>query len=77
LEEVPSDVLLFHAGTRRIEDGRVVTNGGRVLNVVGCGSSLAAARERAYAGMRVISFDGAHYRADIGSRELRARATRR
>jgi phosphoribosylamine--glycine ligase len=50
LDRVPDDVLVFHAGTRRESDGRLVTAGGRVLTVVGRGPDLAAARERAYAG---------------------------
>jgi phosphoribosylamine--glycine ligase len=69
LEEVPADVLLFHAGTRRDDTGRIVTAGGRVLNVVGCGPNLAAARERAHAGARAIAFQDAHFRTDIGLRE--------
>ena len=70
LDDVPEDVLVFHAGTRRTDDGRVVTAGGRVLNVVGFGADLASARERAYAGVERISFAGAQFRRDIGSREL-------
>ncbi len=70
LEEVPDDVLLFHAGTRRDADGRVVTAGGRVLTVVGLGPALAAARERAYAGADAVAFPGRHFRRDIALREL-------
>lgn len=70
LDTVPEDVLVFHAGTRTAPDGGVVTAGGRVLCVVGMGDDLAAARERAYAGVEAIRFEGAHYRRDIGSREL-------
>ena len=69
LDDVPEDVLVFHAGTRRAEDGRVVTAGGRVLTVVGRGSDLAAARERAYAGVAAIRFAGARVRQDIARRE--------
>jgi phosphoribosylamine--glycine ligase len=56
--------LVFHAGTA-LHDGQVVTNGGRVLNVTGIGSSVADARERAYAGVAQIAFAGARYRTDI------------
>jgi phosphoribosylamine--glycine ligase len=63
---MPEDVLVFHAGTRRDGDGRIVTAGGRVLTVVGRGPDLAAARARAYAGAAVITFPGRHYRDDIG-----------
>jgi phosphoribosylamine--glycine ligase len=74
LEDVPADVILFHAGTRRADDGQVVTAGGRVLTVVGTGPDLAAARERAYAGVEAISLPGRHYRSDIAQRELTASA---
>jgi phosphoribosylamine--glycine ligase len=70
LEEVPNDAIVFHAGTRRDEAGRVVTAGGRVLTVVGTGPDLAAARERAYAGAEAISFQGSHLRRDVALREL-------
>ena len=67
LDRVPDDVLVFHAGTRRDDDGRVVTAGGRVLTVVGRGPNLPAARERAYAGAEAISFQGMHSRRDIAA----------
>lgn len=60
----PQAVHIFHAGTRR-ENGRVVTNGGRVLAVTGLGETVAAARERAYEAVAKIHFDGCHYRRDI------------
>lgn len=72
LEAVPEDLLVFHAGTRRDAAGRVLTAGGRILTVVGLGSDLAAARERAYAGVAAISFEDAHYRKDIAAREIAA-----
>jgi phosphoribosylamine--glycine ligase len=56
--------LVFHAGTA-LAGGRLVTNGGRVLNVTGTGATVAEARARAYAGVELISFDGARYRTDI------------
>jgi phosphoribosylamine--glycine ligase len=56
--------LVFHAGTA-LNDGKVVTNGGRVLNVTGLGLTVAEARARAYAGVERISFAGARYRTDI------------
>lgn len=63
------NVEVFHSGTT-LEDGKVVTAGGRVLGVTGLGPSVAAAIDTAYAGVREISFDGAHYRRDIGARAL-------
>jgi phosphoribosylamine--glycine ligase len=56
---------VVHAGTARTEDGTLVTAGGRVLAVVGTGPDLAAAREAAYRGVDVISFDGEQHRTDI------------
>jgi phosphoribosylamine--glycine ligase len=53
------------AGTRDAEGGGVVSSGGRVLSVIGRGSSLEQARERAYAGVAAITLDGAHHRTDI------------
>jgi phosphoribosylamine--glycine ligase len=63
------DVLVFHAGTARRGDD-VVTAGGRVLTVVGRGATFDDAIERAYAGISKISFDGMHYRRDIGRKAL-------
>ena len=59
--------LVFHAGTA-VHGGRLVTNGGRVLNVTGLGPTLDAARETAYAACASISFDGMQYRRDIAAR---------
>ena len=56
--------LVFHAGTARHAD-RLVTSGGRILNVTGTGETIAAAREHAYAACARISFAGAQYRTDI------------
>lgn len=67
LERAERLALIFHAGTARA-DGRVVTNGGRVLGVTGRGTTFAAARERAYAALQDISFRGMHYRRDIAAR---------
>jgi len=64
-----ADVKVFHAGTR-IDGSDIVTDGGRVLCVVGSGSSVRAAREAAYSGVSKISWDGAFYRTDIGHRAL-------
>jgi phosphoribosylamine--glycine ligase len=59
-------MVVFHAGTRRREDGEFVTAGGRVLGVTATGATLEAARTKAYENVSRISFDGAHYRRDIG-----------
>jgi phosphoribosylamine--glycine ligase len=58
-------VTVFHAGTRRDDHGRFLTHGGRVLAVTAVGASLAQARERAYAAVDQISFEGRVLRRDI------------
>ena len=69
IEEAETDALVFHAGTA-LHNGRLVTNGGRVLNVTALGESLDAARAKAYAGAARISFDGMQYRRDIAGRSV-------
>lgn len=56
---------VYHAGTK-YSDGKFYTNGGRVLGVTATGKTLDEALEKAYAAVEKISFDGAHYRHDIG-----------
>jgi phosphoribosylamine---glycine ligase len=63
------DADVFHAGTAESE-GRIVTAGGRVLNVTGLGPSAAAARERAYAAAARIDFNGKQMRSDIAARAV-------
>src|SRR5581483_5669879 len=64
--DVDPDVVVFHAGTKLSERGEVVTAGGRVLGVTATGPTLEAARRKAYDNVARISFEGAHYRRDIG-----------
>jgi phosphoribosylamine---glycine ligase len=59
---------VLHAGTRRREDGAVLSAGGRVLSVVGTGSDLTAARNDAYQRVAKIRLPGSHYRSDIALR---------
>jgi phosphoribosylamine--glycine ligase len=69
LEDIPADppdTIRFHAGTRR-EGGRWLTSGGRVLGITGLGATLREARERAYAGVRAIHFEGLVHRSDIAA----------
>ena len=67
VEAAEAEALVFHAGTA-VRGGRLVTNGGRVLNVTGLGPTVDAAREAAYAACSSISFDGMQYRRDIAGR---------
>ncbi|HSL94141.1 MAG TPA: phosphoribosylglycinamide synthetase C domain-containing protein, partial [Bacillota bacterium] len=59
--------LVFHAGTA-ISEGKLVTSGGRVINVVGLGQDAEQSAASAYEGIAMIKFDGMHYRRDIGHR---------
>jgi phosphoribosylamine--glycine ligase len=74
----PGDVItgaeaegVLHAGTRRREDGAVVSHGGRVLSVVGTGDDLEAAREQAYERVAKVHLPGSHHRTDIALRAVR------
>jgi phosphoribosylamine--glycine ligase len=64
----PNGVQVFHAGTARGADGRVVTSGGRVLTVCALGDGLDDAARRAYDAIGGIAFQGMQYRNDIGKR---------
>ncbi|HXD84425.1 MAG TPA: phosphoribosylglycinamide synthetase C domain-containing protein, partial [Rudaea sp.] len=65
-----ADVKVFHAGTK-MEDGEVVTAGGRVLTVCALGDDFAAAQKRAYEAVRKIKADGLFCRRDIGWRAIK------
>jgi phosphoribosylamine--glycine ligase len=67
--EAVEGVTVFHAGTA-LSDGALVASGGRVLDVTGVGPTIAAARERAYAGVTHITFAGMQYRGDIAERAI-------
>lgn len=69
LENV-QDSLVFHAGTA-LENGQIVTNGGRVLGITGIGKDIVEARQKAYADADRIHFDGKHYRTDIAMKALK------
>lgn len=60
---------IFHMGTK-LEDGKLLTNGGRVLIVVGEGNTLQEAKEKAYADIEKIKCDKLFYRKDIGAKDL-------
>jgi len=64
------DVVIFHAGTT-IKDGKVVTNGGRVLNICAYGRTLKEAKDKAYEAVAKIHFEGMQYRKDIGDKAFK------
>jgi len=68
LERVDRDIIVFHAGTK-VDGGKTLTAGGRVLTVVATGKNIAEARERVYSNVPRISFDSVHYRKDIATEE--------
>lgn len=70
LDQVEQSVV-FHAGTK-LADGRIVTNGGRLLGVTALAKDIAEARARAYADIEKIRYEGKHYRTDIALKALRA-----
>jgi phosphoribosylamine--glycine ligase len=66
LDSLDDDILVFHAGTKQGElPGEVLTSGGRVLTVVARGETIARAREKVYANISRIHFNGCYYRRDI------------
>lgn len=65
LDNVSSDVVIFHAGTKNV-NGNIVTNGGRVLNVCALGESLDDVRNKVYEASKNIEFEGKYCRKDIG-----------
>ena len=72
LEELKAmpDVMAFHAGTAR-KDGKIVTDGGRVLGITAVASDIPKAIKRAYEAVEKVRFEGMHYRRDIGQKALR------
>ncbi len=70
-DHLPENVTVYHAGDKRT-DGKLVTNGGRVLGVTATGKTLKAALKDAYAAAGCIAFEGKYLRHDIGKRALSA-----
>ncbi len=70
------DLIVLHAGTRRDPEGQLVTDGGRVLGVVGLGNDVTSAAAKSREAATAIQFTGKHYRSDIGYREIAREASR-
>ena len=69
---MPADKNIYVAGAKLSEDGKLLTNGGRVLGVTETGDSLKEAIEKAYETVKTVNFANAYYRKDIGKRALEA-----
>ena len=65
LDRVNQEIVIFHAGTSS-KDGKLYTNGGRVLNVCALAENLESARKMVYEAAKQIEFEGKYYRHDIG-----------
>lgn len=74
LNDVDSGIIIFSAGTKEDEDGKILTSGGRVLGVTALGKTHEEARTKAYENVKKIKFEGAQYRNDIGVVKGRANA---
>jgi len=68
-DSIPNDVCVFHAGTKKL-DGKILSNGGRVLGVTALGNSLESAISNAYVAVEKISWPHKYYRKDIGKKGL-------
>ena len=67
--EKMDDIVIFHAGTKRVNN-QLLTNGGRVLGITATGETLRSALDKAYNAVKLIHFEGMHYRTDIGLKSL-------
>ena len=66
LDSLDEGIVVFHSGTKEV-DGKILTNGGRVLGISSRGSSIEEASKRVYSNIEKIKFDGMQYRTDIGN----------
>ena len=66
LDTLDPSITVFHAGTRRDPDDTLRTDGGRILTLVGRGTSIEAARQHVYSAVPHVQFDGMQHRSDIG-----------
>lgn len=69
-DSLDKDINIFYAGAKKAPDGRILTDGGRVLTVTATGRTMKEASEKVYGNIRYVSFDNCHYRKDIAAREV-------
>ena len=67
-KDMPSDISIYHAGTVS-KDGKLFTNGGRVLNIAAIDDNIISARKKVYNAIKYISFENMYFRNDIGLKE--------
>ena len=65
LENLDDDIVVYHSGTK-LKDGKLVTNGGRVLGITCLDSSVEVASNKVYENIKKINFENVHFRTDIG-----------
>ena len=70
LDSLGKDIIAFHAGTE-LKNGKLYTNGGRVLNITATGNDLIEARNKVYNEIEKVKFAGAFYRKDIAHKALK------
>jgi phosphoribosylamine--glycine ligase len=69
IEELPENMVCFHAGTK-MENGNLITSGGRVFGLTAWAEDIASAVKKVYANVDKVTFEGVHYRRDIAHRAL-------
>jgi phosphoribosylamine---glycine ligase len=69
-DKIDKDISVFYAGAKKMDDGRILTDGGRVLTVTATGKTMKEAREKVYRNIVHVNFEGCHYRKDIAAREV-------
>ena len=69
--EDSQDIVVFHAGTKKLENGKMATNGGRVLGISALGKDIKKAIDNAYKAVNLIEFENMYYRKDIGKKALK------
>ena len=65
IQNLDKDIVVFHSGTKMV-DGNLVTNGGRVIGITAKAETVKDAATKVYENIKKISFEGMHYRTDIG-----------